>query len=96
MWGYPGSNMKTGVDQGVREKVIAYIVENLLLGDEAGFDDDVSMISAGIMDSTAAIELVAFLDEAFNIQLADEEISPENLDSVSRIVALVERKSGKA
>ncbi len=88
--------MKTDVENGVRAKIKSYIVENLLLGDESGFDDDVSMISAGILDSTAAIELVAFIDEAFGVQLADEEISPENLDSISRIVALVERKTGEA
>jgi len=88
--------MNSSGDENIRGKVVAYIVENLLLGDESGFDDDVSMISAGIMDSTAAIELVAFIDEAFGVQLADEEISPENLDSVSRIVALVQRKTLKA
>lgn len=88
--------MNSSADENIRGKVVAYIVENLLLGDESGFDDDVSMISAGIMDSTAAIELVAFIDEAFGVQLADEEISPENLDSVSRIVALVQRKTLKA
>jgi acyl carrier protein len=88
--------MTIDVANDVRAKIKAYIVENLLLGDESGFDDEVSMISAGILDSTAAIELVAFIDEAFGVQLADEEISPENLDSISRIVALVERKTGKA
>lgn len=88
--------MTISVDQDVRAKVVAYIVENMLLGDDSGFDDEVSMISAGIMDSTAAIEMVAFLDEAFGVQLTDDEIGPDNLDTVSRIVALVERKTREA
>jgi acyl carrier protein len=75
-----------------KHAVRAYIVENLFLGDDPGFDDEASLLEEGALDSTAAMELVSFLEDTFNFKIADEEINPDNLDSVNRIVALIERK----
>jgi acyl carrier protein len=49
-------------------------------------------MQAGIIDSTGVLELIMFLEEQFGIKVADEEMTPENLDSVDRIVAFVGRK----
>ncbi len=70
-----------------------YIVENLFLGTDTGFGDDASLIDAGALDSTAAMELVAFLEETFGIQIANEEISPDNLETLNAMTALIERKT---
>jgi acyl carrier protein len=45
-----------------------------------------------VLDSTSVLELVAFLESTFGIRVQDEELVPENLDSVSRVVAFVKRK----
>jgi len=76
----------------VRAKIRAYIVENLLLGADHDLTDAMSLIEAGILDSTGAMELVAFIEAAFAITVADEELTPDNLDSIDNICALVERK----
>jgi acyl carrier protein len=76
----------------IREKIRCYIQDSILLGCDAGLTDSGSLIEAGIIDSTGAIELVAFLEDAFAIVIADEELTPDNLDSIDRICRLVERK----
>lgn len=76
----------------VRRKVRAYIVDNLLLGAAQDLDDTVSLLECGILDSTGAMELVGFLEDVFMVEIADKEIIPDNLDSVDRICALIERK----
>ena len=51
-----------------------------------------SLLEKGIIDSTGVLELVAFLEKEYGIEVEDEELTPENLDSVHNLVAFVERK----
>jgi acyl carrier protein len=77
----------------VKEKVRQFILKNYLFSsDESSLKDEVSLMQAGIIDSTGVLELIMFLEEQFGIKVADEEMTPENLDSVDRIVAFVGRK----
>lgn len=69
-----------------------FIRENFLFGKEITFDDDASFLEMGIIDSTGVLELVTFLEENFSIRIGDEELLPENLDSVNRITHFVEKK----
>ncbi len=57
-----------------------------------GFSDDDSFLETGIVDSLGIGQLVAFLEERFGIRIADEELIPDNLDSVASAAAYVERK----
>lgn len=54
--------------------------------------DEESLLAAGLIDSTGILELVSWLESQFGIVVEDEEIVPENLDSVSRIAAYVAGK----
>ncbi len=77
----------------VKESVRQYILKNYLFStDEAALKDDVSLMQAGVIDSTGVLELIMFLEEQFGVKVADEEMTPENLDSVDRIVTFVGRK----
>ncbi|UCE67992.1 MAG: acyl carrier protein [Candidatus Zixiibacteriota bacterium] len=58
--------------------------ENLADGD--------SLLDKGIVDSTGILELIGFLEENFDIQIDDEELIPENLDSVVNLINFVNRK----
>ena len=87
-----GAAPPSPASQPVRERIRRYIQESILLGCDAGLTDSGSLIEAGIIDSTGAIELVAFLESEFAIVIADEELTPDNLDSIDRICGLVERK----
>jgi acyl carrier protein len=78
----------------VRESVRDYILQNYLFStDAAALKDDVSLMQTGVIDSTGVLELIFFLKEQFGIEVEDEEMVPENLDSVAKIVAFVVRKS---
>jgi acyl carrier protein len=76
----------------IRDKVRAFIVENFLFGNEDGLKDDSSFLDEGIIDSTGILELVSFLEEEFGIAVEDEELIPENLDSIANVTAYLERK----
>ena len=69
-----------------------YIVENFLFGDDSGLEDDTSFLDEGIMDSTAALELVDFIEKEFSITVDDEEVIPDNLDSIQNIVNFLKEK----
>jgi acyl carrier protein len=72
----------------------SFITENFAYGEEAEtLSDDASLLDAGLIDSTAILELVAFLEKTFAIPVADEDIVPENLDSIARIAAYVRRNA---
>jgi acyl carrier protein len=70
-----------------------FIVENFYVPDAATLRDDASLIESGIVDSTGVLEVIAFLERRYAIQVGDDEIVPENLDSVARIAEFVARKT---
>jgi acyl carrier protein len=69
-----------------------FVVENFLFGDDERLKEETSFIGSGIVDSTGIMELVAFLEERFEVRVEDEEVIPENLDSLVRVAAFLERK----
>jgi acyl carrier protein len=77
----------------IETEIRQFIVESFLFGeDDPGLDNDDSLLDNGVIDSTGVLELVAFLEKQFQIQVADMELIPENLDSVQRIAQFVQRK----
>jgi len=76
-----------------RDTVRAFIQENFLFGNDDAFKDDTSFLNEGIVDSTGILELVSFLEEEFSITVEDEELLPENLDSINNVVTYVNRKA---
>ena len=70
-----------------------FIGENFLFREEIeSLPDDASFLEAGIIDSTGVLELVCFLESTFGIEIADDEMLPENLDSIRAVSAYVQRK----
>ena len=79
-----------------KEKVRSFIVENFMFGNDEGLSDDTSFLEQGILDSTGVLELVDFLEETFSIKVDDEELIPENLDSIKNLVAYLGKKQQQA
>ena len=77
-----------------KTKIRDFIIENFLFGNANGLKNDTSFLEEGIIDSTGVLELVTFLEENFEIQVDDEELIPENLDSIDNVSAYLERKIG--
>lgn len=80
--------------QSVVPVIRQFIIDNFLYG-EAGRvpGNDDSLLELGIVDSTGILEVVAFLESRFGIEIKEQELVPSNLDSVSRIVDFVARKT---
>lgn len=79
----------------VENAVTAFIVENFLFGNAADAPaPGSSFMETGLIDSTGILELVAFLEGKYGIQVADDQLVPENLDSVASIAAFVVRTKG--
>jgi acyl carrier protein len=77
-------------------KVRKFIEDNFLFRDDRGaLAGGESLLDAGLIDSTGILELVAFLEAEFAIQMADADIVPDNLDSIDSIVGYVESKLKK-
>jgi acyl carrier protein len=77
----------------VRSELRSYIINNFLLGNAADFSDGTELMEAGILDSTAAMELVAFIEATFRITIEEQEIIPENLNSIDDICDFIRQKS---
>jgi acyl carrier protein len=60
------------------------------------FEDDESFLEKGILDSTGVLELVGYIEKQYFIRVEADEITPDNLDSLNKLVAFVTRKTGKA
>lgn len=81
----------------VTEELRQFILENFLFSDdENALSDDGSLLEMGIIDSTGVLELITFLEDKFEIKVDDEEMVPENFDSVNRMVKFVNGKLAAA
>jgi acyl carrier protein len=81
----------------ILQRVRAFIEENFLFrADVSDLADTDSLLENGVMDSTGILELVAFLESDFSMQMNDAEIVPDNLDSIASIAGYVERKLSTA
>ena len=70
-----------------------YIVENFLFGDtDTEFTDSDSFMDKGIIDSTGILEVITFIEENYDIKIEDDEILPENLDSIDNLTNFISRK----
>ena len=76
--------------QSVKDKVRAFLLENFLMGaGDQEIRDETSFMESHILDSTGFIELISYLEEQFQIQVNDDEMVPDNLDSLSNVEQFV-------
>jgi acyl carrier protein len=82
-------------DNYVKKKFKVFIRDKFLLGDTSKLpNDDDSFLEKGIIDSTGVLELVSFIEETFKIRVEDEELVPDNLDSLNNLTSYVNKKIG--
>ncbi len=81
------------MDRAPRFIIREYLIENFSCRIPDGdLNDSESLLAAGVLDSIAVLGLVTFLEETFDLIVSDDEVLPENLDSVDNLVAFTERK----
>jgi acyl carrier protein len=78
----------------IRTEIREFVVENFLFGEDGELEDDASLIAKGIVDSTGMLELISYLETHFGIEIRDEDLLPDNMDSIDRLSNFVLRKTG--
>jgi len=76
----------------LKNKIRTFVVENFLFGNNGDLEDNTSFLEEGIIDSTGVLELVGFIEEEFTITVKDEELIPENLDSINNVTDYLQTK----
>lgn len=77
----------------IEQQLRRFIIDNFLFGQAGdGLSNYESLLDHGIVDSTGVMELVAFLEEKYGITIQDQEVIPDNLDSINKLVKFLERK----
>ena len=81
----------------VIQQIRQYIFETFLFdADDSSLKNNDSFLDQGVIDSTGVLELVDWLEETFSIKVEDEELVPENLDSVINLAAFIEKKKKRS
>jgi len=82
--------------QNVEEMIRKYIADNILFSkDGYPYADDASFLENGIIDSMNVLELVVFVEDHFNISVNDEDVVPENFDSLQSMSTYVRQKQAE-
>jgi acyl carrier protein len=76
----------------IEAEIRRFLVNRFPLAGNNGFHDEDPLLGS-VVDSNGVIELVEFLQERFGINIHDEDITMENLDSVKNAAAFVNRKT---
>jgi acyl carrier protein len=80
----------------VEQQIRHFVLENFMYtSDEGKLKNDDSFLDQGIIDSTGILELLMFVEETFGIEVQDEEVLPENFDSVDRLARYIREKTGE-
>ena len=76
----------------IKAEIKEFFEDNFMAEFDNDFEDDNSFLENGIIDSTGVLELVLFLEENYSFKVADEEITPENLDSFKNLIVYINKK----
>lgn len=79
----------------IRQAVRQFVVDNFLFGQDGDLEDGTSFMDQGIIDSTGILELVAFVEKTWDVKVEDEDLVPDNMDSLDNICAFIQSKLGQ-
>lgn len=87
--------MATVDEKSIKEKVRNFITETFLIGDEKSkLKDGDSFMHKGVIDSTGVLELASFVESEYNFSIDDNEMIPDNLDSIENLTKFIVGKIG--
>ena len=81
----------------IEADVRGFVTDNFLFGRKnVSLAGDDSLLEQGLIDSTGVLELVSFIENKFEIKVEDDDLVPDNLDSINRLIAFIETKLEEA
>jgi len=75
-----------------KQNIRKFVVDNFLFGQAGNLKDDTSFLDGGIIDSTGVLELAMHIETTYGIKVKDDELVPENLDSINAVAGFLEKK----
>ena len=87
--------MEKAMNKEIEQQIRNFVIESFLFGESDGLSDSDSLLEKGIIDSTGVLELVAFIEETYGFKLKDDELIPENLDSILNATTYILRKQAQ-
>jgi len=76
----------------IRSQLASFIAKNFPVAKKRNVGVDDRLLGEGIIDSLGVLDIVGYLENEFGVSIADEDLSPENFETITRLTALVERK----
>ena len=86
------SNQSPASDAGVRDEIRTFVFTRFPMAKSRGIGDADSLLGSGIVDSLGILDIVTHLEERFGVEIGDDDLSPENFDSIDVLSAFVDRK----
>jgi acyl carrier protein len=78
------------------QRIREFIRDTFPSTDDDNLSADQSLFEAGILDSIGVLSLVTWLEQEFEIIVDDDDVVPENIDGVARLVRYVTNKRAEA
>jgi|SRR6266850_786524 len=89
-----------GMDQittgSIEQRIHAFLLDKFPLARKAGVGRDTALLEKGILDSLGILDVVSFLETEFSIVIGDEELVPENFQTLGTLSSFILKKNGKS
>lgn len=79
----------------IQPRIRSFILKKFPAARKRVFDDNISLLESGIIDSLGVLDVVGFLEQSFNIRIEDDELTPENFGTIKCMVSFVGKKSSQ-
>jgi len=76
----------------IKDQLRQFFSDNFLVEFGKDVSEEDSLLENGIIDSTGVLELVTFVEKTYKIKVNDDEIIPDNFDSIENIIKFVKQK----
>ena len=76
----------------LRDTIRGFVHQRFPMAVTAEVGDEESLLDSGIIDSLGILDMVAFLEETFGVQIGDDDLNPENFDSIQSVASFVQSR----
>jgi acyl carrier protein len=87
--------MDQAATSSIEQRIHAFLLEKFPLARKAGVRKDTPLLEKGILDSLGILDVVSFLETEFSMVVNDDELVPDNFQTLGTLSAFVLKKNGK-
>lgn len=83
------------MDRKIYAKLRDFVATALLQGDDAGLDETTPLLEWGVLDSTAMVDLLAYVERQFGVHIPFEDVKPQHFRTLEALTSLVVEVRGR-